>query len=646
VAVATRLRVAVAAPVLVMTTAVGGAVLTSTIAAAPAAAAAPTGASAYTPVTPTRVLDTRIGLGGARAAANGTIVVPLAGRGPVPADASAVVLNLTATGTTGPGYVTAYPDGAPRPVASNLNPERAGQTLANLVTVPVGADGAVALFTSTPTDLVVDVLGAYRPASSASAGRFVAVDPTRLLDTRAGAGAFAPGEQRRIALAGIPADAVAAVVNLTVTGVEAQPGFWTAWAAGAPRPGTSNVNVSTPGQTVPNQAIVPLSPGGFDVYSQSGGHLVVDLFGYLTGPSAPASTDGLFVPVAVPTRVLDTREATNPLGAGLKLLAGWSVEVGLDAVVPPGSAAAVVGTTTAIYGTRPGFVTAWPAGQPQPGTSNVNVVTGQIVANHTTTPVGQRGLALFSSGGTHLLFDLVGWYTGTPRPSTLPPPANPPDTSGMGPTPLRLDQGGDLGPGDYGAEVTTLQTRLEALSFWVGGVDGVYGDNTSQAVMAFQKWVGLPRTARVDLTTWEALRAASRPTARSTSGDLVEVDKTHQVLLVVRGGQVRYTINASTGTDVPYSEPNRLTGGVSTGDAHTREGRFTVYRQYSAGWESGELGDLYRPKYFSGGIAVHGHPNVPSYPASHGCVRVSMAFMDFVWAADLIPFGSAVWVYP
>ena len=68
-------------------------------------------------------------------------------------------------------------------------------------------------------------------------------------------------------------------------------------------------------------------------------------------------------------------------------------------------------------------------------------------------------------------------------------------------------------------------------------------------------------------------------------------------------------------------------------------------RNSAEGWWEGELGELYRPKYFRGGIAVHGSNSIPNYPASHGCVRVSTTAMDFFWNENILPMGSAVWVY-
>jgi peptidoglycan hydrolase-like protein with peptidoglycan-binding domain len=208
---------------------------------------------------------------------------------------------------------------------------------------------------------------------------------------------------------------------------------------------------------------------------------------------------------------------------------------------------------------------------------------------------------------------------------TLPPTTTVPDAS--------------LRPGDQGPNVLALQTRLRSLGYWVGTPDSTYGHLTEQAVTAFQKAEGLSRDGIAGPATRARLESAGRPTARSTKGDLVEVDKARQLLLVVRDGQVAWAVNASTGTEKPYQVNGR------TELADTPPGRWTVSWVVN-GTDWGELGGLYRPRYFHGdGIAVHGYADVPPSPASHGCVRVSEAAMDWMWAADVLPMGSAVWVY-
>jgi hypothetical protein len=194
--------------------------------------------------------------------------------------------------------------------------------------------------------------------------------------------------------------------------------------------------------------------------------------------------------------------------------------------------------------------------------------------------------------------------------------------------------------------ISALQERLDNLGFWLPDYDGVFGAVTSQAVLAFQKSVGLPLTGQVDDYTALLLNLQGlRSTGQSTTGDRMEVDLTKQLLYVIRGGRTVWTVNTSTGSGGFYDEANQKDGGRISGTAITPVGTFRVYREFSAGWEPGQLGDLYRPKYFTGGVAVHGAPRIPSVPASHGCVRVTTTFMDYVWNANLMPMGSEVWVH-
>jgi peptidoglycan hydrolase-like protein with peptidoglycan-binding domain len=205
-----------------------------------------------------------------------------------------------------------------------------------------------------------------------------------------------------------------------------------------------------------------------------------------------------------------------------------------------------------------------------------------------------------------------------------------------------------LKKGSSGERVVDLQNRLLQLGFWLDAADGQYGLATSQAVMAFQKYFNVSdKSGRVDQATADALNTVpAKPRPWATEGDLIEVNKAAQVLHIIRGGQAVWTINVSTGSGNAYTETSKKEPGrILKGDAQTPDGLYSVNRERPDGWWSGELGELYRPKYFRGGIAVHGSNNIPNYPASHGCVRVSTTAMDFIWAANLMPLGMPVWVH-
>ncbi|HEX3005529.1 MAG TPA: L,D-transpeptidase family protein [Angustibacter sp.] len=189
-----------------------------------------------------------------------------------------------------------------------------------------------------------------------------------------------------------------------------------------------------------------------------------------------------------------------------------------------------------------------------------------------------------------------------------------------------------------GPYVLRAQQRLSALGYWLGTADGEYGYLTSQAVMALQKAAGLGRDGILGPKTKAALERGARPAVRTRSGSAIEVDKAHQLVLVVLDGHLRYVLNTSTGSGHPYTSDGH------TYVATTPEGRFSVQRQID-GLRVSRLGELWRPKYFTGGYALHGSPSVPGYPASHGCVRLSNPAIDFLWSSGVAPIGRTVWVY-
>jgi len=158
-------------------------------------------------------------------------------------------------------------------------------------------------------------------------------------------------------------------------------------------------------------------------------------------------------------------------------------------------------------------------------------------------------------------------------------------------------------------------------------------------VLAFQKAEGLGRDGVAGPATRAAMATAVRVAPQEQSGDHIEVDLARQILLVVEGGQTRWVVNTSTGSGEAYTTP---TGGTSV--ATTPPGQFVVEREID-GLRSAPLGTLYRPKYFNGGIAIHGAGEIPAQPASHGCVRVTNAAMDVLWSSGVAHLGTGVLVY-
>ncbi len=181
--------------------------------------------------------------------------------------------------------------------------------------------------------------------------------------------------------------------------------------------------------------------------------------------------------------------------------------------------------------------------------------------------------------------------------------------------------------GSRGAAVATVQRRLTALRYDVGGIDGIFGYNTLHGVIAFQKVQRIGVDGVVGPVTWSRLAKPVVRTPRySRSAAAIEVDLTRRVVLVTKAGVVTRILDASPGK---ASTP-------------TVTGAFTTFRRVD-GWHRSPLGLLWRPYYFYRGYALHGSTSVPTYAASHGCVRVTVPAMNRLWSQLFI--GERVYVY-
>jgi hypothetical protein len=245
-----------------------------------------------TPLTPTRILDTRRAFGGQLIGANGTIALQVAGRGGIPASGvEAATMNVTATGSQADGYMTVWPCDQPRPEASNLNFRR-GIDVPNLVTVKLSAAGTVCLFSTAATHVIADAAMYF---SATSTGGFIDVTPDRVLDTRVPIGqpmkaklrAGSPIAQQVAGSAGVPATgAVSVTMNITVANPETA-GYLTVWPCTEPQPDASNLNFQA-GVNVPNLVSVKLPPNGsVCFYSTANTDVLADVAGYTTDTPIP-----------------------------------------------------------------------------------------------------------------------------------------------------------------------------------------------------------------------------------------------------------------------------------------------------------------------------------------------------------------------
>ena len=181
------------------------------------------------------------------------------------------------------------------------------------------------------------------------------------------------------------------------------------------------------------------------------------------------------------------------------------------------------------------------------------------------------------------------------------------------------------------------EQRLSDLGYWAGPIDGKIDSASRQALIAFQKVEGRARTGNLTSTELNALLTASRPLPRFEGYAHIEIDLTRQVLFVIdETGTVSRILCVSSGNEGRYMDHGEVHR------AHTPRGTFKVLRKIN-GWRLSSLGMLYYPSYILNGIAVHGSLSVPTYPASHGCIRVPMFAAKELSA--LMPIGVEVSVY-
>lgn len=366
----------------------------------------------FASITPHRALDTRAGIGHTGALGpEATLDLTVAGAdSTVPVNATAVFLNLTIVNQTEPTYLQAYPvpGGAETPpTVSNVN-AAPGEERANLVVVRVGAGGKIRIGNfAGRTDIVADIVGYSGPSA---VGELSTVTPYRALDTRTGAGVggitgkVGTDSQISFSVPLAPRDTSAVLLNITATEATAAT-FVSAFPGGTQWPGTSTVNTLA-GEDSANLTIVALQPGGTVTLRNHAGetHLVADVAGFVT-----SANGAMFVPAAQPLRILDSRIGLNRRGS---IAPGETITVELPGL--PTNTTAVALTITTDAPTTDTHITAFPSGEAEPITSNVNAAKNATRANLVVVKVGLDGkISLRNNAGTtQLVADISGWFVG------------------------------------------------------------------------------------------------------------------------------------------------------------------------------------------------------------------------------------------
>lgn len=370
----------------------------------------PTIALQYVAVTPCRIADTRNATGafGGPELAGGstrTFNIPQSACS-IPSTAVAYSLNATVVPDATLGYLTVWPASETKPDVSTLNSD--GRVKANATITPAGTDGGVSVYTSDPTQFILDIDGYFVPAGTSTSGlEFYPLTPCRIADTRNAIGplggpSLTGGVVRAFPVqnvCGIPPSAKAYSLNITAV-PHGGLGYLTAWPAGETRPVVSTLNATT-GAITANAAIVPEGTSGeISIYVSNDADVILDVDGYFAAPG----TGGLSLYTVTPCRVIDTRN-----GAGV-FKGVLTVPVETSVCAAPSDAKAYVLNATVVPSDGLGYLSLWAAGTTQPVVSTLNASDGAITSNMAIVPTNNGSVDAFASDPTQLILDLSGYF--------------------------------------------------------------------------------------------------------------------------------------------------------------------------------------------------------------------------------------------
>ncbi|HSY13266.1 MAG TPA: YncE family protein [Verrucomicrobiae bacterium] len=370
----------------------------------------------FVPATPCRLLDTRSGgngpiLGGT----SQSFILSQLGNCNIPATAAAYSLNVTVVPHGRLGYLTIWPTGDSQPTVSTMNSPD-GRVKANAAIVPAGYQGAVSIYASDTTDVILDIDG-YFSTPGQSTLAFYSLPPCRIVDTRNTngdlGGPFLTGNRERdfpiLESSCIPTGISPTAYSFNVTAVphpaHQRLGYLSVWPAGQQQPVVSTLNNPT-GTNVANAAIVPAGTNGaIAVYPNNDTDLLIDTNGYFGAPTS----GGLSLFTVAPCRVIDTRN----VGSGQPFQGELTVNVIGSACAPSSAAQAFVLNATVVPPGALGYLTLWPDGQNQPLVSTLNAVDGAVTSNMAIVPTNNGAIDAYASALTQLIVDISSYFAPT-----------------------------------------------------------------------------------------------------------------------------------------------------------------------------------------------------------------------------------------
>jgi uncharacterized repeat protein (TIGR03803 family) len=367
-------------------------------------------------IPPCRLVDTRPPNGGGPIPGGTfqTFPIPQEGGCNIPATAAAYSLNVSVVPTGRLGYLTMWPAGIDlRPVVSTLNSPD-GRVKADAAIVPAGTNGAVNVYVTDTTNVILDINGYFAPVTPSTLA-FYPLPPCRVADTRdvsfpqgLGPPSLTGGHERAFpilnaATCNIPSSAAAYSLNLTVA-PHGGLSYLTVWPTGQTRPTVSTLNDAL-GRTIANGAIAVAGTGSeVSAYATDDTDLIIDINGYF----APAGTGGLSLYAVSPCRVIDTRQVGN--GQPFSGTLNPPVDVGASICGTPPAAQGYVFNATVVPTGALGYLTLWPDGGARPTVSTLNAADGSVSSNMAIVPSTNGKIDAYASGITQLILDISSYF--------------------------------------------------------------------------------------------------------------------------------------------------------------------------------------------------------------------------------------------